>query len=166
MIKVTLKPFKVSCVLFIFLNEYIVPSIYGQTSMEEVVITICAIVVIVVVIGSFFSFLVSLYLLLFSKWDKTKENKAKNGIRYMIIWVVFSVVFLVLLPFVLKTIGVELKDYSAKAIFSKAGSLIQSSFQIGTAVKNGQIDNQYRGNPYINIDNGRQNLPTTSPYQL
>ena len=70
------------------------------------------------------------------------------------------------LPFVLKTIGVELKDYSAKAIFSKAGSLIQSSFQIGTAVKNGQIDNQYRGNPYINIDNGRQNLPTTSPYQL
>lgn len=144
------------------------PDIYGQTSMEEVIITICAIVVLVVVIGSFFSFLYAVYLFLFSKGKDENKTKGRNAIRYMIIGIVLTVLFLGILPFALKWVNIELKDYSTKAIFSRIGDILQQSFKVGTAVKNGDLNNQYRGNPYINIDKSTDTTPatSTSAYQL
>jgi len=145
------------------------PEIYGQTTMEEVIITICAIIVLVVIVGSFFSFLYAVYLFLFSKGKDENKTKGRNAIRYMIIGIVLSVLFLGILPFALKGVNIELKDYTTKAIFSRVGDILQQTFKVWTAVKNGQIENQYRGNQYINIDNSTTSPSTTTStpaYQL
>ncbi|MEI6426057.1 MAG: hypothetical protein WCO66_01770 [Candidatus Absconditabacteria bacterium] len=134
--------------------------------MEEVIITICAIVVLIVGIGSFFSFLYAIYLFLFSKGKDENKTKGRNAIRYMLIGVVLSVLFLSILPLALKGVNIELKDYSTKSIFSRVGEVVQKAFQIGTIVKEGQTDNQYRGQPYINIDNSTGTPTGGSPYQL
>ena len=136
--------------------------------MEEVIITICAIIVLVVVVGSFFSFLYAIYLFLFSKGKDDNKTKGRNAIRYMIIGIVLSALFLGILPFALKWVNIDIKDYSAKAIFSRVGELLQQSFKIWAAVKNWQLENQYRGNPYINIDNSTESPtnPSSSAYQL
>lgn len=139
------------------------PSIYWQVSLEQVIITICAILVIVAILGGFVSFVTAVYFFLFSKGKEEKKTKGRNAIRYMIIGLVLMVLFLTILPLALKGAGVEVKEYSTKAIFTRVGEIIQKSFHIGTVIKDSQTGNQYRGDPYININD----WATSSPgYQL
>jgi len=86
----------------------------------------------------------------------------------MIIGIILTVLFLGILPFALKWVNIELKDYSTKAIFSRIGDIVQESFKVGTAVKNGDLNDKYRGDPYINIDKSTDTTPatSTSAYQL
>ena len=81
----------------------------------------------------------------------------------MIIGLILTVLFLAILPLALKWAGVELKDYSTRAIFSRVGDLIKKTFQIGNVIKESQTENQYRGSPYINIE-GWEN--SSAIYQL
>ncbi len=137
------------------------PSIYGQTTMEDVVLTICAILVIVIIVAAFVSFVYAVYFFLFSQGKEDKKAKGRNAIRYMIIWVVLTVLFLGILPFALKGVGVELKNYSTQSIFTRVGDVIKATFKVGTAIKDSQVNNQYRGDPYINTDTTK-----SSGYQL
>lgn len=139
------------------------PSVYGQITIDEVIITICAVLVIVAILWWFFSFITAIYFFLFSKGKEDKKTKGWNATRYMIIGLVLTVLFLTILPLALKGAGVELKNYSTKAIFSRVGELIQKTFQIGSVIKESQTDNQYRGNPYINIDGSKD---SSAIYQL
>ena len=138
------------------------PSIYGQTTMEDVILTICAILVIIIMAAALVSFVYAVYFFLFSQGKEDKKTKGRNAIRYMIIWVVLTVLFLGILPFALKGVGVELKNYSTQSIFARVGDVIKTTFKVGNAFKDSQVNNQYRGDPYINTNDSTK----SSGYQL
>ena len=109
------------------------------------------------------SFISSIYFFLFSKGKEEQKTKGRNAIRYMIIGLVLMVAFLIILPLALRGAGVEVKEYSTNAIFSRVGEIIQKSFQIGRVIKDSKIENKYRGDPYIDIDDSNT---SSSAYQL
>lgn len=129
------------------------------------IITICAILILIVIIGSLFSFVLSLYFFLFSKGKEEQKAKGRNSIRYMIIGIVLTALFLVILPLALKGVNVELKNYSTKTIFERLGTIIEQWFKIGKVVQEAQQENKYRGNPYIDSTPSSESV-SSSAYQL
>jgi len=71
----------------------------------------------------------------------------------MVIWVILCIWLLVSFPYVLKSMNVELsEEYSTKQVFSKAWELFKKIFEVGTMVKDAQKENEFRWNPYYDIN--------------
>lgn len=99
------------------------------SSVSNFVLTIFAILIIIIFGGSIYAFFSAVYLFIFSAGEAEKIKQAWNSIRYMILWVILTVIFLFIFPIIFKKIrlpGYEL--YSANNIFHHAGILVKSLF--------------------------------------
>lgn len=97
--------------------------------MSEVVLTILAIVVLVIFGWAIYAFIIAIFQMIFSRGEQEKVKKAWNNIRYMIIWIILSIFFLFILPFILKRMEIDwYEKYTAKNIFEKASELIEIVF--------------------------------------
>lgn len=129
------------------------PDIYAQTNLENVILTIFAIIVIIVLAWCIYSFFRAIFFFIFSWWKEDQRKKGWNSIRFMVIWVILCIWLLVSFPYVLKSMNVELsEEYSTKQVFSKAWELFKKIFEVGTMVKDAQKENEFRWNPYYDIN--------------
>ena len=91
----------------------------------DVILLIFALIVLVVLIWCIWAFFYAIFLLIFSKWDKSKFSASLDCVRYMIIWLFVTVMLLFMAPTILKVFGVpDADNYSAKYIFVKVGNIV------------------------------------------
>lgn len=96
------------------------------STLENVVLTILWIVIIVIFAGAIYAFLMSIFQLIFSRWEAEKVKKAWNNIRYMILWVVLSIILLFVAPIIFERFQIPwYKVYTAQNIFKKATQLLK-----------------------------------------
>lgn len=127
--------------------------IYSYTSLEEVMLTIFAVVVIVVLWGCLYAFFRAIFFFIFSGWKEDQKKKGWNSIRFMVIWVILSIGLLISFPYILKSMNVKLtEEYSTKQVFTKAWDLFEKVFELWKMVKDAQKENEFRWNPYYDIN--------------
>lgn len=104
--------------------------------LENIILTALALIVIVVFLGSFYSFIVAIFKFVFSRGDTEKIKQARNSIRYMIIWLLLSLILLFLFPIVFQYMNITgYSMYTARNIFHRAGELIQWSWSTAFTIK-------------------------------
>ncbi len=95
------------------------------TSVEAFIVTILAILVIVILVGAIYAFIRSIWLFIFSHWEAEEKKKAWNWIRFMIIWIMLTIVLLFFFKYILKFLWVAtFEDYSAENIFARVSELL------------------------------------------
>ncbi len=125
------------------------PESVGSNSIQNIILLILAIVIIAISVWSIYAFIRSIILFIFSQWKEEKIKKARNSIRYMIMWIFLTVFMLFLFPLVFKRMGIEdYEEYSAKNIFNKAWEVLEKTLQIQDIIKESQKENEYRDNLY------------------
>ncbi len=130
------------------------PDIYKQATLEDILLTVFAIIVIVVLAGCLYAFFRAIFFFIFSWGKEEQKKKWRNSVRFMVIGVILCIGLLISFPYVLKSMNVELtEDYSTKKVFTKAWELFKKAFEIGTLVKEAQKENEFRGNMYYEINN-------------
>lgn len=145
-----------------------------NTSFENIILTVLAIVIIMIVVGCIYTFIRAIFLFVFSSSKEENKKKWRNSIRFMIIGIIFTIILLFLLPVLLKLMSVpRYQNYTPQNIFNRAGELINGAFKLWNFIKESQIDNEYRGNLYYDtdpnaiIDTSSPSTPdTTSDYSL
>lgn len=92
-----------------------------DTSLEGMILTILAVIVIIVFGGSIYSLVLAIFQFIFSHGEAEKIKKAWNNIRYMIIGLIFTIALLFIFPLVFRVLEVQgYKVYTAKNIFNRA----------------------------------------------
>lgn len=130
------------------------PDIYKQATLEDILLTVFAIIVIIVLAGCLYAFFRAIFFFIFSGGKEEQKKKWWNSVRFMVIWVILSIGLLISFPYVLKSMNVELtEDYSTKKVFSKAWELFKKLFEITRIVKESQLENEFRWNMYYDINN-------------
>lgn len=127
--------------------------IYSYTSLEDVMLTIFAIIVIVVMIGCLYAFFRAIFFFIFSGGKEEQKKKWWNSIRFMVIGVILCIALLISFPYVLKSMNVELsEEYSTKQVFNKAWELFRKVFEVGSMIKDAQKENEFRGQLYYDVN--------------
>lgn len=133
--------------------------VYSYTSLENVILTVFAIVVIVVLAGCLYAFFRAIFFFIFSGWKEEQKKKWWNSIRFMVIGVILCIGLLISFPYVLKSMNVDLsEEYSTKQVFNKAWDLFKKLFEVGSMVKEAQKENEFRGQPYYDINSQDSSL--------
>ena len=123
------------------------PDSYKQLTFQYIVLTILAVIVLAVGVWAIYAFIRAIYLFIFSHWDAETIKKAYSSIRYMILWIVLTVILLFVFPLIFKwTHFPDAEEYTAKNIFNRAWEVLRTIGDMGTWLK----DNQGK-------------LPTSSP---
>ena len=121
--------------LLIYFDSIIVvmpDSIAKYTSIESVILTVLALIVIVIFAWSIYAFVRSIWLFIFSHGESEKIKSARNSIRYMILGILLTLVLLFIFPFLFETLGVNgYEVYTAKNIFARAGEILSSTLDFG-----------------------------------
>lgn len=98
-------------------------------SVQWFVLTILAFLVIIIFWGSLYAFFFSIFQFVFSSWDTEKIKKAWNSIRFMILWIFMTLVFLFIFPIIFRKLEVPWYEaYTARNIFQESTNLIQAFF--------------------------------------
>lgn len=125
-------------------------------SVQWFVLTILSILVIIIFGGSLYAFFFSIIQFVFSSWDSEKIKKAWNSIRFMILGIFMTLIFLFIFPILFKKLEVPgYQAYTAQNIFSHATYLVRSIFLFGTeAVQNYQLPGTWDpiSNPWLLAD--------------
>ena len=136
----------------------------SESSIQNAILIILALVVIVICAWCIYAFIRAIFFFIFSQWKDDKIKKAWNSIRYMIMWIFLTVMFLIIFPFIFKKVWLDHAEvYTPKNIFNKAWELIKGSFQIKDVIKESQKDSEYRGQLYYDVD---KNLNSYENYTL
>lgn len=127
-------------------------------SVSSFVLTLFALLVIIIFGGSIYAFFSAVYLFIFSAGDADKIKKAWNSIRYMILGVIMTIIFLFIFPIIFQKIKLPgYERYSANNIFSQASYLLKSVFGFSKeAINQYQADATTTGT-YVNT---QKNTPT------
>ncbi len=114
------------------------------TSVESFIITILAILVIVILVGAIYAFIRSIGLFIFSHWEAEEKKKARNWIRFMIIWIMLTIVLLFFFKYILKFLWVStFEDYSAENIFARVSELLSNLLNFGKNVASDWFNNSW-----------------------
>ena len=70
------------------------PVAASTDSIQNLILTILAVVIIIVAVWSIYAFIRAIFLFIFSQWKEEKIKKAWNSIRYMIMGIFLSVFIL------------------------------------------------------------------------
>jgi len=125
------------------------PEAATTSSIQNLLLTILALVIILISLWSIYAFIRSIILFIFSQGKEESIKKARNSIRFMIMWIFLTVFLLFMFPLVFKRIWLDdYEEYSAKNIFNKAWELLNKTLQVKDIIKESQEDNQYRNNLY------------------
>lgn len=94
---------------------------YWYSSIEDIILTALAILVILILAWTIYSIIRAIIQFVFSNGDGEKIKKARNGIRYTIIWMIITVLLLFFFPILFAKIWSQnSKAYSASAILERA----------------------------------------------
>lgn len=125
----------------------------SDSTVQNAILIILALVVIVICAWCIYAFIRAIFFFIFSQWKDEKIKKAWNSIRYMIMWIFLTIMFLLIFPFIFKKVWLDHAEvYTAKNIFSKAWELIKGAFQLKDVIRESQEQNQYRDQLYYDID--------------
>lgn len=114
-------------------------TIVTYTSMESVILTVLALIVMIIFIWAIYSFFHSIFLFIFSKWEEDSKKKARDWIRFMIIWVILTVILLLFFPVALRYIWVDWYEvYEAKNIFNRVSEIFEAAMDLGKDVTSSQ----------------------------
>lgn len=101
-------------------------------SIQWFVLTILAFLVIIIFWGSLYAFFFAVFQFVFSSWDTEKIKKAWNSIRFMILWIFMTLIFLFIFPIIFRRLEVPWYEaYTARNIFQRSTDLIQAFFLFG-----------------------------------
>lgn len=130
------------------------PEIYEYSTVENIILTILAVIVIMISIWAMYAFFRAIFLFIFSGGDDEKIKSAWSSIRFMIIWLTLTILILFLFPFVLQWMKLPNSDtFNANNIFAKAWEIIEWTFSFKDVVQESQIKNQYEWNLYYDEEN-------------
>lgn len=133
-------------------------STYGPNTVSDIILFILAAMVILIAAWCIFSFIRAIFFFIFSQGKDEKIKKARNSIRYMIIWIFLTVILLFLFPLIFRWIWLEnYERYSAKNIFNKAWQILGGAFELKDIIKESQTQNKYDSQLYY---------PSTSPVKI
>ena len=91
----------------------------------DVILCVFALIVLVILVWCIWAFFYAIFLFIFSRWDDSKVKSARNGIRYMIIWLFLTVMLLFIWPTILRIFRLQnAEQYSAKYIFVKVWAIV------------------------------------------
>jgi formate hydrogenlyase subunit 3/multisubunit Na+/H+ antiporter MnhD subunit len=125
------------------------PEATTTSSIQNLLLTILALVVILISVWSIYAFIRSIILFIFSQGKEESIKKARNSIRFMIMWIFLTVFLLFMFPLVFKRMWLEnYEEYNAKNIFNKWWELLNKTLQLKDVIKESQKENQYRNNLY------------------
>lgn len=135
-------------------------------SIEKFMLTILAILIIIIFGWCIYAFFFAVYQFIFSGGDQAKIKEAWNSIRYMILWVIMTIVFLFVFPVLFKKLQVPgYEQYNAQNIFKTAGNLIYGLFSFAGEAIDTYKEWEYA--PWVNFNNGTTNgsqaVPVTNP---
>ncbi len=121
---------------------------YNTNMIPWIVLTILAGIVILIFGGCIYAFLRSILGFIFSHGDSTKQQKARDGIQYMVIGLILCLVFLFIFPILFKKARVEgYEYYTPKNVFIRAGELTSELFSITDIIKNGYVGSKIFSEP-------------------
>lgn len=139
------------------------PDSTQQNTLQNIILTILAVVVLLVIVWCVYTFIRSILLFVFSASKEENKKKGWNAIRFMLIGVILTVILLFLFPTIFRLMNVPSYDiYTPKNIFNKAGELINQAFKLGDIIKQSQKNNEFRGNLYYDTTPNTDIQPTTS----
>ncbi len=99
--------------------------------------TVIALVVIAVFVMAIVSFLMAIWDFVRSEWEPEQKTKWWNRIRFMMIGVILTIVFLILFPLFLKQVWViDYEMFSAPNIFSRVGNILNYIFTLWSQIQN------------------------------
>jgi amino acid transporter len=86
---------------------------------------VIALVVIAVFVMAIVSFLMAIWDFIRSEWEEEEKKKGWNRIRFMMIGVILTIVFLVLFPLLLRQLGViHYELFDAPSIFTRVWAIL------------------------------------------
>ncbi len=112
----------------------------GYSSIEDVILTILAILVILILVGTIYSIIRAIIQFVFSNGDSEKIKKAWNGIRYTIIGMIITIFLLFFFPIIFQRVSSQGKSYTATAILERAMVLGRRILSIGSTTT---VDNPW-----------------------
>lgn len=119
---------------------------------EEIVLYVLWAIVLIICWGCIYAFLRAIFLFIFSNGKAEKIQAAWSSIRYMILGMFFTIMFLFAAPTLLKFMHVQWAEkYTAKAIFSYMGKILSDIGSLGNIIKKSQEANQYNGTLYYDF---------------
>ena len=122
------------------------------SSFEEVVLYVLAAIVLIICLGCIYAFFRAIILFVFSNWKNEKIQAAWSSIRYMILWMFFTILFLFAAPGLLKFMDVKgAEQYTAKNVFSYMWKILSKATLLWNFIKESQEANQYEGKLYHDI---------------
>lgn len=124
----------------------------ADSSFEEIVLYILASIVLIICFGCVYAFFRSIILFVFSNWKNDKIQAAWSSIRYMILWMFFTILFLFAAPTLLQLMHVRWADqYTAKNVFSYMWKIISKVTSLWNLFVESQKANKYEGRLYYDI---------------
>lgn len=111
----------------------------SYTSFESVLISVLALIVIAIFWWALYSFFQAIFLFIFSKWEEDKYKSAWNTIRFLVRWLIMTVILLLFFPVLMRYAGVKSYEvYEAKNIFKRVGEILQSAMDLWKDVTSSQ----------------------------
>lgn len=137
-------------------------SIIMFDSVEWLVLTIISGLIIIIFGGSIYGFFRSIYLFIFSGGDPDKVKQAWNGIRYMVLGIFLTLIFLFIFPVLFKKLGVPGHEaYTAQNIFKFTSWFLRSILDFGKEVSNWW----FTISPSTNRQPTQKTAPSSQPSQ-
>lgn len=113
-------------------------TIWRYTSIESLLLTILAVIVLAIFVWAIYSFVRAIWLFIFSNWEEEKVKGARNSIRYMMIGIIFTVLLLFIVPLLLEYLGINCAAwvscadaFSPSRIFERISTLLSNWRTIG-----------------------------------
>ncbi len=98
--------------------------------------TVIALVVIAVFVMAIASFIMAIRDFIKSEWEEAEKKKWRNRIRFMMIGILLTIVFLILFPLFLRQLWVmDYEMFSAPNIFNRVGNLLNYIFSLWSQVQ-------------------------------
>lgn len=115
--------------------------IADATSIAAMLQTVIALVVIAVFVMAIVSFIMAIWDFITSEWEEEKKKRGWNRIRFMMIWIILTIIFLIVFPLFLRRLWVFNYDaFTAPAIFARVGQILNYIFSIGWLIQDFAIN--------------------------
>ena len=116
---------------------------------EDIVLYVLWAIVLIIFWGCIYAFFRAVFLFIFSDGKTEKKQAAWSSIRYMLIGLFLSIMFLFAAPTALRFMHVKgAENYTAKAVFTYAGKIVSYIFGLGNVIKESQEANKTNGSLY------------------
>ncbi len=105
--------------------------IADATSIAAMVQTVIALVVIAVFVMAIVTFVMAIWDFITSEGEEDKKKRGWNRIRFMMIGIILTIVFLIIFPLFLRRVWVfNYEAFTAPAVFARVGQILNYLFSL------------------------------------